>query len=113
MQEFKNKVALSEALAKLKKEDKEFISFFSHGSLDLELYQPKVEDKQQPHQRDEVYIISTGKATFMLEGEYTEVKAGDFLFVAANKEHQFTQFSDDFSTWVLFYGPQGGEKDAK
>ena len=24
----------------------------------------------------------------------------------------FEDFTDDFSTWVLFHGPQGGEHDA-
>ncbi len=30
-------------------------------------------------------------------------------FVAAGVEHRFSKFSEDFSTWVFFYGPQGGE----
>jgi hypothetical protein len=25
-------------------------------------------------------------------------------------EHHFENFSDDFATWVIFYGPDGGEK---
>jgi mannose-6-phosphate isomerase-like protein (cupin superfamily) len=37
-------------------------------------------------------------------------KAGDFLFVPAGIEHRFTNFTADFSTWVFFYGPKGGEK---
>jgi hypothetical protein len=24
-------------------------------------------------------------------------------------EHRFENFSDDFGTWVFFYGPEGGE----
>lgn len=36
--------------------------------------------------------------------------AGDTLFVAAGVTHRFEQFSDDFVTWVVFYGPQGGER---
>jgi uncharacterized RmlC-like cupin family protein len=34
---------------------------------------------------------------------------GDFLFVPAGIEHRFVNFTDDFSTWVIFYGPKGGE----
>ena len=35
--------------------------------------------------------------------------AGDLLFVPAGVVHRFEDFSDDFSTWVIFYGPEGGE----
>ena len=62
-------------------------------------------DKQSPHDRDEVYIIASGEATFELEGKVTTVKMGDFLFVPAYAIHKFVEFSEDFSTWVLFFGP--------
>ena len=35
---------------------------------------------------------------------------GSLLFVPALRPHRFTQFTDDFSTWVVFYGPDGGER---
>jgi hypothetical protein len=25
--------------------------------------------------------------------------------------HRFEEMSDDFGTWVMFYGPVGGERD--
>jgi hypothetical protein len=31
------------------------------------------------------------------------------FFVAAHVEHRFEQFSPDFVTWVVFWGPKGGE----
>ena len=34
---------------------------------------------------------------------------GDFSFVPAGLPHRFTDFSDTMSTWVMFYGPDGGE----
>jgi hypothetical protein len=30
--------------------------------------------------------------------------------VPAGVEHRFEEFSGDFGTWVIFYGPEGGEK---
>ena len=33
----------------------------------------------------------------------------DVLFVAAGDRHRFEQLSPDFRTWVVFYGPDGGE----
>jgi quercetin dioxygenase-like cupin family protein len=35
---------------------------------------------------------------------------GDLFFVPAGKVHTFKNFTEDFSTWILFYGPKGGEK---
>lgn len=28
----------------------------------------------------------------------------------AGTEHAFADFSDDFATWVIFWGPEGGQK---
>ncbi|WP_428665673.1 cupin domain-containing protein [Runella sp.] len=102
---FPNKVSLAEATEKLSQHTKEFLLLFQNGTLELELYKPHLVDRQTPHDRDEVYIIATGEATFELEGKTTEVKTGDFLFVPAHAVHKFSAFSEDFSTWVLFFGP--------
>ncbi len=105
-----NKISLTTAQEVLKQSGKEFTLLLEHGTLTLELYQPHEIDKQMPHEQDEVYIIATGESTFFLAGETSQVKAGDFLFVPAGAEHRFLEFTQDFSTWVLFYGPKGGEK---
>ena len=41
----------------------------------------------------------------------TKFRQGDFLFVPAGIEHRFESFTNDFATWVIFYGPVGGEKE--
>ncbi len=41
----------------------------------------------------------------------SECAPGELPFVPAGIEHRFLDFSDDFITWVLFYGPEGGEAD--
>jgi mannose-6-phosphate isomerase-like protein (cupin superfamily) len=56
-----------------------------------------------------VYVVVTGSGTFRNGGVVSPFKAGDFLFVAAGVEHRFEEFSDDFATWVIFFGPEGGE----
>jgi mannose-6-phosphate isomerase-like protein (cupin superfamily) len=85
------------------------IEAFRHGSLSLEIFAPKVADYQTPHQQDEWYIVISGYGEFVNEGQRCTFKAGDALFVEAGKEHRFENFSDDFVTWVIFYGPKGGE----
>src|SRR5690606_8817593 len=105
-----NKIEFPAALQMLRESNKEFIKVFENGSLEVELYQPDQVDRQTPHEKDEVYIVASGKGKFVLENETTSIKAGDFIFVPARANHQFIEFSSDFSTWVLFYGPKEGEE---
>ena len=86
-----------------------FVEGLRRGSLTVELYAPRGSDPQQPHTRDEAYVVARGHGLFW-NGETTEpVEPGTFLFVEAGRAHRFEAFSDDFAAWVLFYGPEGGE----
>lgn len=104
------KINPQEALQKLSTVESPFLTVFEHGTLAVEVYKPEKVDLQQPHSRDEVYVIISGNGEFLNDGIRCEVKTGDFLFVRAGIAHRFENFTDDFSTWVLFYGPEGGEK---
>jgi len=109
MNQQSNHLSLKDTAEKLKGSGKEFVEFFKHGSLVVELYKPDKIDKQTPHTRDEVYIFAAGTGRFFNAGEYVDFSPGDFLFVPASAEHRFEEFTDDFTTWVIFYGPEGGE----
>jgi len=88
-----------------------FRELFRHGTLALEIYQPVGTDPQTPHTRDEAYVIIQGTAAFVIEGNrLPHVGPGDFLFAPAGVAHRFEDFSEDFAVWVLFYGPEGGER---
>jgi mannose-6-phosphate isomerase-like protein (cupin superfamily) len=89
-----------------------FRELFEHGSLMIEVYAPRGHDPQQPHTRDEVYVVISGSGWFRNGEERHPFAAGDLLFVPAGAVHRFEDFSDDFSTWVMFYGPEGGEAGA-
>ena len=88
------------------------VPIFSHGSLVVELYTPVGHDPQKPHTRDEVYFVTRGKSLFFDGEQRHSVESGSFLFVPAGRIHRFENFSSDFTVWVLFYGPEGGEPDA-
>lgn len=102
-------ITVRDALDRLKEAGTLFTELFSHGTLSVEIYKPEVKDFQQPHDRDEVYVVVSGTGEFYNDGITCRFSAGDFLFVPAGKEHRFENFSDDFSVWVIFYGPKGGE----
>lgn len=90
-----------------------FVRALANGSMQVELFAPGAsalgKDIQQPHTQDELYVVQRGQSGFWLAGERTTVQVGDVLFVPAGAEHRFENFSADFVTWVVFYGPTGGE----
>lgn len=103
------KKTTKEALEILKDSPHHYLEIFKHGTLSLEIYKPEEKDDQQPHDKDEVYIVIKGTGDFNLNGKIYTFQPGDFLFVPAGVEHRFEKFTPDFSTWVIFYGPVGGE----
>ena len=79
------------------------------GSMTLEYYAPQGVDTQTPHIKDEIYIVSRGSGWLKSQSGRVECARGDAFFVPAGAEHRFEDFSSDFETWVVFYGPEGGE----
>lgn len=82
-----------------------------HGSLEVRWYAPQGSDPQTPHDRDEIYIVASGHGMFVRGEERVSCRANDLLFVPAKAVHRFEEFSADFATWVMFWGPAGGERD--
>lgn len=102
---------LRDALAQVPTpQGKPFAELFGHGSLTVELYAPRGRDPQTPHTRDEVYVLARGSATFVNGAQRLRLQAGDVAFAAAGEPHFFDELSEDFATWVFFYGPEGGEQ---
>ncbi len=102
-------LSLDSALARLGATPEKFIELFAHGTLSVELYRPGDVDLQQPHERDEVYVVARGEGSFLHDGRRSRIGPGDLLFVPARVEHRFEDFTPDLTVWVLFYGPSGGE----
>jgi mannose-6-phosphate isomerase-like protein (cupin superfamily) len=88
-----------------------FVELFRHGTLSVELYAPSGRDPQTPHPRDEVYMVARGTGVFFDGDVRRPFAPGTFLFVPAGRPHRFEDFSGDFAVWVVFYGPEGGERE--
>jgi mannose-6-phosphate isomerase-like protein (cupin superfamily) len=88
-----------------------FAVLMEHGSMRLEFYAPQGLDPQQPHAQDELYIVHAGEGDFVCGEKRHRFAAGDSFFVPAGAVHRFEHFSNDFATWVVFWGPPGGERE--
>lgn len=84
----------------------------SHGTMQVKLFAPRSTDRQTPHVQDEVYLVIAGSGTFVVDGHRHAFAPGTALFVRAGVVHRFEDFTPDFVTWVVFWGPEGGERPA-
>lgn len=80
-----------------------------HRSRRVEVDAPCGTDTLQPQAQDGLSRVASGSGVFRHRGERIPVRPGDCLFVPARHDHRFEQFTDDFVTWALLWGPQGGE----
>ena len=96
----------TDALARLNAEAPFDVIFQDGADISVELYKPVGEDRQKPHNHDELYIVASGTGVFNLDGERIAFGQGDLLFAPAHAPHRFEDFSDDFSCWVIFYGAE-------
>jgi mannose-6-phosphate isomerase-like protein (cupin superfamily) len=106
----RRRISIEEARAAIPGPNGErYAVLLERGQLEVELYQPRDVDPQQPHRRDEVYVVVEGSGTFVVGNERMTFGRGDFLFAPAGVVHRFEYFSHDLTLWVIFYGPEGGE----
>lgn len=104
-----DRLTISNALTALSGVDEAYVELFKHGSLVIEIYKPERIDLQEPHDQDEVYVVIAGSGFFVNGEDRKPFEAGEVLFVPAGVVHRFEDFTEDFSAWVVFYGPEGGE----
>jgi mannose-6-phosphate isomerase-like protein (cupin superfamily) len=104
-------LSLAHAKANLPSDSSGFRFFYGlrHGTMKAGIYAPQQIDTQGPHKQDELYIVISGSGDFIKNDERRRFQANDVLFVEAGVPHRFESFTDDFSTWVIFWGPEGGE----
>lgn len=65
-------------------------------------------DDQAPHHEDEIYVVTTGRATLVTPKGSEPVGPGDVLLVPAEEDHRFTDITEDLALLVLFAPPYSG-----
>jgi mannose-6-phosphate isomerase-like protein (cupin superfamily) len=82
------------------------------GTLDIKLVLPVPPSPQTPHAQDEIYFVIRGRGVLVHDGKRDSFEVGDILFVAAQTEHHYENFTNDLALWRVFYGQRGGEVPA-
>jgi mannose-6-phosphate isomerase-like protein (cupin superfamily) len=75
------------------------------ADVEVRHYAPLGSDKQTPHDRDELYVVISGRGKFRRGEALVDFAPGDLLFCEARVVHRFEGFTDDFACWVVFFGP--------
>src|SRR4051794_35938642 len=58
-------------------------------------------DDQRPHTEDEIYVVTTGRATIVTPDGTAEVRPGSVIFVPAGEEHRFVDVTEDLALLVV------------
>ena len=98
------RMTVNNSLAQLTKENQLFTQIFEHDELSIEIYRPQKLDMQQPHEKDEIYVVISGSGYFVTVESRNRFEPGEVIFVPAGTVHQFEDFTEDFVTWVIFFG---------
>jgi mannose-6-phosphate isomerase-like protein (cupin superfamily) len=94
----------------VRREPNDYVEQFRNESMSVGTYSIPVGgvDNQEPHHEDEIYVVTTGRATLVTPSGSEEVGPGDVLFVPAEEEHRFTDVTEDLALLVLFAPPFSG-----
>ena len=80
------------------------------GDLSAGIYRVAAgaEDGQSPHQEDELYVVTAGRADLDVDGTRTAVRPGSVAFVPGRVPHRFVGVTEDLEVAVVFAPPESG-----
>ncbi|MGC9666749.1 GrpB family protein [Planosporangium sp. 12N6] len=64
-------------------------------------------DGQQPHNEDEIYVVTAGRARLVADSGEVEVGPGTVVYVPAGEAHRFVDVTADLAVLVLFAPAEG------
>lgn len=96
--------ALGDLESRQAKSDRAYLEFFANPTMSMGLYvlPAGTKDTQTPHEHDEVYVVTKGKAVLTVEGRDFPAREGSILFVKAKAAHHFHSIEEDLKVLVFF-----------
>ena len=95
---------LADLVAQLKESGRAYLPFLNEPTLRTGLYALPADgvDRQQPHDKDEVYYVIAGRSQITIDDQEYAIEPGSVIFVAANAEHRFHDIEEDLQLLVFF-----------
>jgi mannose-6-phosphate isomerase-like protein (cupin superfamily) len=89
--------------------EKPWTEFLREPSMSMGVYRLAVgqQDLQQPHSEDEVYVVLSGKALFLVGGQSRPVGPGTVIYIERGIEHRFCDVTEEIRLLVFFAPPEG------
>lgn len=103
MHEIADMKAIAAELAKSARSYREFLRVPAL-SAGLYVLAAGAEDKQKPHNEDEIYYVLRGRARMRVGPSQFDVRPGEVIFVPAHEEHRFFDVTEEVALLVVF-GP--------
>ncbi len=79
-------------------------------SLEVMRFEEGDEDPLHAHAENEIYHVNAGAGKINVEGDTTDVSAGDVVHLEPGTDHQFLDFEDELVMTVL-YAPAKGSAE--
>jgi mannose-6-phosphate isomerase-like protein (cupin superfamily) len=96
--------ALDQIRTRREQSGNDYFQFLKVPSLRMGVYSlaAGAEDKQSPHEEDEVYYVLHGRAVLRVDAEEHPVEPGSIVFVAAHAVHKFHSITEPLEVLVFF-----------
>lgn len=100
-------------LAELNRQAREaqrgWTTFLDRSTMEVGLYRLAAgsADHQSPHEFDEVYVVTRGRAKLEVGGTALPAHEGSVLFIAARQPHRFLEIEEDLEVLVFFSKKKG------
>lgn len=95
---------LADLMTRLADSGRRYLPFIRVSTLHAGIYSlpTSAEDRQQPHDEDELYYVIKGKAKLTAGEEVYDVQPGTILYVRAEVPHHFHDITEDLDVLVFF-----------
>ena len=95
---------LDELVSRRRTSGRPYLPFLSIPSMRAGLYvlAAGADDRQQPHDQDELYYVVSGRGQITVDGTTQPVGPGSVIFVKADVAHRFHDVSEELEIIVFF-----------
>lgn len=102
-------ISLDEVREEHRDTDDRYLEFLRRDSMSVGRYVVPAggTDPQTPHDEDEVYVVTAGRASIRIGDDEYPVERGDVVLVERHVDHQFFDVREALETLVVFAPAEG------